>query len=88
MRGALLFAALLLSGCASVVPNAANKYDPADLEAAIAIADAHGDAGPAACYRAIKAQLAIAVVGPLSAYESARVSLPLVKLACVPISLP
>ena len=87
MKPAILLC-LLLPACASITPNAANKYDPADLEAAIAIAQAHNDAGPLSCYQALKQALALQAVGPLSAYEAARVSAPALRLACLPVSLP
>ena len=88
MKTTALLLCLRLPACASVVPNAANKYDPADLEAAIAIAQAHGDSGPLACYQALKSALALQAVGPLSLYEAQRVSLPAIRLACIPIALP
>ena len=88
MKTAILAAVFALSGCASMIPTAANKYDPADLEQAIAIATKAGDAGPLSCYQALKQALALQAVGPLSAYEAARVSAPALRLACLPVSLP
>lgn len=81
-------ALILLAGCATAPQGASKSYTAADLDAAIAIAQAHNDAGPLACYQALKAAVAIQVAGPVSSYEAARVSLPAIKLACVPISLP
>jgi hypothetical protein len=83
-----VLSAALLCGCASMLPTAANKYDPADLEQAIAIATKAGDVGPLSCYQALKVALQTQPVGALSLYEYKRVTLPTLKLACVPISLP
>lgn len=74
----------LLSGCASITPTAANNYEPADLQAAISIAQANGDTARLGCYQAILKQLqTIAQAkGPLSLAEAVRVSKGAVLLAC------
>ena len=87
MKPAILLC-LLLPACASVTPIAGKSYSASDLDAAIAIAQAHNDQGPLACYQALKSAIALQTAGPLSSYEAARVSLPAVRLACVPIALP
>ena len=84
----VLLLCLLLPACASVTPIAGKSYSASDLDAAIAIAQAHNDQGPLACYQALKSALALQVSGPLSAYEAQRVSLPAIRLSCIPIALP
>ena len=90
MKTALIAAVFALSGCASMMPTAANKYDPPDVAAALAIAQKAGDAVSVACITAVQAnvQAVAGAVGPLSAYVAARVTLPAVKLACSSVSLP
>lgn len=95
---------LLLSGCASIgervlVAGTTGmvRFQAADVDAAIVIAQKAGDTIAEACYRAIRKhvdqEFKLEVVGPVSAYAAARVRIreyraglaPEVHVACSPL---
>jgi hypothetical protein len=86
-----------LPGCAISPTSDLGKFTLADLDAAIAIANAHGDKSGAACFQAIKDQIdshtPLPVVGVASAYEAGRVTVAAgipqaVRLNCSAVALP
>ena len=106
MKTIVLLVVLLLSGCASVGDRILQagtqgdvRFEPADVDAAIAIADAAGDKVAADCYRAIRKHVdqpvRIETVGPVSKYAAARLRIrearaglaPDVHVACSPLIL-
>ena len=101
-----LLAFFLLAGCASVGDRILQagtqgdvRFEPKDVDAAIAIADAAGDKVAGDCYRAIRKHVDMPVkietVGPVSTYAAARIRIregraglaPDVHTACAPLVL-
>lgn len=106
-----LIAVVLLAGCATTADKKQaestlqklEQFTMADLSAAIVIAEAWGDTVGAACYKAVREELAhvaalrarTQATGAVSAYETARVVsmrvragiAPKVHIACAPLIL-
>ena len=97
---------LAATGCASVGDRILQagtqgdvRFEPKDVDTAIAIADAAGDKVAGDCYRAIRKHVdqpvKIETVGPVSAYAAARIRIrearaglaPDVHQACAPLVL-